>query len=117
MPDAAARTGGEFPDVARGDGGGDGRAIFVVEKIQRLSSGPDGAELLVVGGLAAGGRAAVERGPHHRVAAIPGYDGFGLHFRLAINAERVDRVRLDVVSFAAVKDQVCREENKIRLCR
>jgi len=44
-------------------------------------------------------------------------DLFGLNFCLPINAQWIDRVRLDVVAFAPVKNQIGGKEYKISLHR
>src|SRR5258708_2408367 len=102
----------EYPNVARGDGGGGGRTEFIRKKSGRTALLPGAAEFLVEAAVAGRGSAAIQRGADDSVFGIGEDDLLGGELGLGIDTERIWRGGFVVVALAAIEDEGRRKENE-----
>src|SRR5581483_10142575 len=102
----------QFPDCARGRGGGDWRTEFVREKIQGAAFLPGSADFFVEAAVAGRGNAAVQRGADDGVFGIGEHDLFGCRLGFSVNAERVDGRGFVVIALTTIEYKVGGEKEK-----
>lgn len=117
MEHAGCPTVEQFPSGPGGDDGRNRTAEFVHKEFRHLAGLPVTTELLVESAVATRRRAAVERGADDRVAGICEDDLLGGDLAFSVDAQRANRIGLDVVSLFTVKDQVGGEKDERNIQR